>query len=215
MSDPYALHQLVMSGFPDEPVDRVRQKHGVLFRLEEERRQIIVQSTSEPRWIVSSADAMIDGPKPMDPFLGRLEEGGVYRFRLLANPTRRVARRAALGPDPTRGRVRPERTESVGKRVAIRGDAQLLDWLGRVGQAKGFDLVHSVGEAATIPNVRVRRISRLSIRAPGRPAPIVIEVADFEGLLRVVDRTSLISAIRDGIGPAKAFGCGLLSIAPQ
>lgn len=214
LSDTYALHQLVMSAFPDERSNDARRKHGVLFRLEEERRQVIVQSTTEPHWTVSSADAVIEGPKPIDPLLGRLKEGDVCRFRLRANPTRRVSRASTLEPDPIRGRWRPERPDSVGKRVSIRGDEQLLNWLGRVAQAKGFELVRPDGAALGSPNVRVRSLGRMSIRAPGRVAPIVIEVAEFEGLLRVVDRTSFVAAIRDGVGPAKAFGCGLLSIAP-
>jgi CRISPR system Cascade subunit CasE len=36
----------------------------------------------------------------------------------------------------------------------------------------------------------------------------------FDGILRVNDPDSFLVTITRGIGPAKAFGCGLLSIAP-
>jgi CRISPR system Cascade subunit CasE len=214
LTDLYALHQLVMSGFPDDCAPDARRRFAVLFRLEEDRRQVLVQSAIEPRWLVSSLDVEIDGPKPLEPLLDRVKEGEIWRFRLRANPTRRVARTATFGPDPDRGRLRPERPESVGRRVAIRSDGERLEWLARVGRAKGFELVSSGGAALGTLNVRVRNVGSLSIRAPGRSAPITIEVAEFEGFLRVRHRDLFTTALRDGIGPGKAFGCGLLSIAP-
>ena len=36
----------------------------------------------------------------------------------------------------------------------------------------------------------------------------------FDGTLQVTDARALARAVRDGIGPAKAFGFGLLSLAP-
>lgn len=36
----------------------------------------------------------------------------------------------------------------------------------------------------------------------------------FDGVLRVTDVEVLLDALRGGIGPAKAFGFGLLSLAP-
>jgi CRISPR system Cascade subunit CasE len=35
----------------------------------------------------------------------------------------------------------------------------------------------------------------------------------FDGILTVTDAEALIQEMMQGIGPAKAFGCGLLSIA--
>ena len=43
---------------------------------------------------------------------------------------------------------------------------------------------------------------------------MTIEAVRFEGTLIVNDPTVLVSAVRSGIGPGKAFGCGLLSLAP-
>jgi CRISPR system Cascade subunit CasE len=34
----------------------------------------------------------------------------------------------------------------------------------------------------------------------------------FDGVLRVTDAARLVEAVRSGIGPAKAFGFGLLSL---
>jgi CRISPR system Cascade subunit CasE len=41
-----------------------------------------------------------------------------------------------------------------------------------------------------------------------------IQTVLFDGVIRVSQPTIFIAMIKDGIGPAKAFGCGMLSIAP-
>jgi CRISPR system Cascade subunit CasE len=40
-----------------------------------------------------------------------------------------------------------------------------------------------------------------------------IQPVDFQGVLQVKDSAGLSELISAGIGPAKAFGCGLLSLA--
>lgn len=42
---------------------------------------------------------------------------------------------------------------------------------------------------------------------------VSIKMARFDGLLHVVDASLLKEALVVGIGPTKAFGCGLLSLA--
>ena len=44
---------------------------------------------------------------------------------------------------------------------------------------------------------------------------ISLRTATFEGLLRVSDVNQLAQALVNGIGPGKALGCGLLSLAPS
>ena len=41
---------------------------------------------------------------------------------------------------------------------------------------------------------------------------IVVSTLDFEGELRVTDPEAFLSALSNGIGPAKAFGCGLMLV---
>ncbi|MBU1168596.1 MAG: type I-E CRISPR-associated protein Cas6/Cse3/CasE [Proteobacteria bacterium] len=43
---------------------------------------------------------------------------------------------------------------------------------------------------------------------------IRIKTARFDGRFQIVDPDKLLNKIIEGIGPAKGFGCGLLSIAP-
>ena len=46
----------------------------------------------------------------------------------------------------------------------------------------------------------------------GRKTPICYSTLDFSGVLEVIDTTQFNSALTSGIGPAKAFGCGLLLV---
>jgi CRISPR system Cascade subunit CasE len=51
-------------------------------------------------------------------------------------------------------------------------------------------------------------------RAFGPGSPQRLGAVRFDGVLVVTDRDRFIAAITDGIGSAKAFGFGLLSLAP-
>jgi CRISPR system Cascade subunit CasE len=53
-----------------------------------------------------------------------------------------------------------------------------------------------------------------STRGRRGDATITLAGARFDGLLQVVDPTLFRAALATGIGPAKAYGFGLLSIAP-
>jgi CRISPR system Cascade subunit CasE len=44
--------------------------------------------------------------------------------------------------------------------------------------------------------------------------PLALGVVLFEGELRVVDADRFRQTLVEGIGPGKAYGCGLLSIGP-
>ncbi|MGH3942262.1 MAG: type I-E CRISPR-associated protein Cas6/Cse3/CasE [Pseudonocardiaceae bacterium] len=44
---------------------------------------------------------------------------------------------------------------------------------------------------------------------------IVVESVRYDGHLLVTDRDTFATAILNGIGRAKAYGCGLLSLAPM
>jgi CRISPR system Cascade subunit CasE len=82
----------------------------------------------------------------------------------------------------------------------IRTDQQEA-WLRR--KLEGAAKVRAVDIAARQP---------LYFRRQGDVGKIV--PVRFEGILSVDDPQRLLELVRHGIGPAKAFGCGLLSLAP-
>lgn len=89
-----------------------------------------------------------------------------------------------------------------GKRWGLVTEDAQLAWLSRQAERAGFSI-----QAGLVTGTDVQRGRKDDIR-------ISLRRACFDGVLQVVDQPALQRAVRAGIGPGKAFGCGLLSLAP-
>ncbi|MEM9665498.1 MAG: type I-E CRISPR-associated protein Cas6/Cse3/CasE [Bacteroidota bacterium] len=202
---PYGLHQTLRRSLDHLPDS---ERGPLLFRLEPERGPggpvVLVQSAMEPQWDGLLANGYLlraDGPKPFTP---SLTDGQRLRFRLLANPVKRVR------VEGKKHAVRVPLTHPAFTAAQRDADPSLkgyLDWLNRQARSHGFQVV-SVQDAP-LPAARARPASE-----PVRKADIPHFGVRFDGLLQVADPHKLTAALRAGIGPAKAFGFGLLSVAP-
>lgn len=56
------------------------------------------------------------------------------------------------------------------------------------------------------------RVDRHRVHRMKRRRGIVVSMLDYEGELQVTDPVAFVSALFSGIGPAKAFGCGLMLV---
>ena len=74
-------------------------------------------------------------------------------------------------------------------------------------------LYRKLHNAATILAAVIDAQRPLYFRKDGKAGKIVI--VTFDGLLRVLDPVLLWLQMQHGIGPAKSFGCGLLSVSLQ
>jgi CRISPR system Cascade subunit CasE len=92
------------------------------------------------------------------------------------------------------------------KRIGLYEEHQQIEWLERKGREAGF----RVGTLTVIPEGKVRD----TIRRNGSVVEIQFLSTQFEGVLQVLDPDRLRCALAQGIGSAKAFGFGLLSVAP-
>jgi CRISPR system Cascade subunit CasE len=210
-----------MSAFPQAPDGApARDRFEVLHRVEMDERAfravLIVQSATPPSWeqLPAGYALQVCPAKDVGTVYARLEAGMRLRFRLRANPTRRVHQRATLGPHEERGRQRAEDAGAVGKRVELRHEEDQLAWLERKASDCGFGLLTTrlLPADREVPLTRTDPAGQLSGRN-GRGQHLIFATALFEGVLEVSDATKLRSALATGIGPAKAFGCGLLSLA--
>ncbi len=223
LAEPYEMHRTLMRAFPTVTGDTVqaRQKFGVLFRTEDDdtagRVEVIVQALVRPDWsrlvagdyLQADADPPNPDCKDITNRLQAIGDGHVLRFRVRANPTKRIAKDTRTG-----GAL-------DGKRVGLLREGEQLDWLKRKGQTGGFELVTREGDGrddrvVEAPSVRVSFEGRLSGRkSEGEIRRQMTHVAvRFDGLLRVTDASAFRETLIRGIGPAKAFGFGLLSVAP-
>lgn len=199
----YELHRTLMRG-----VDGASTSERLLFRLEPEGDLegfvVLVQTVQAPDWqslVTSDYLLRADGPKN---FELAFEPAQRLRFRLLANPVKKVReegkKHAVRIPLIRAAYPEAARAEQPG----LRG---YLDWLHRQADRHGFRVlrVQDAPDASRSRPQQRRAYSKAQIPHFG---------VRFDGVLRVTDPTKLEEAIRRGIGPAKAFGFGLLSLAP-
>ena len=212
LADVYQMHRTVMSAFPDvEAEGDARAELSVLHRLEtaERGRQVLllVQSRVGPDWSHlgrgylqdSGEEAENPATKDVSLALRALREGQVLRFRIRANPTRKIETKST-----------PDGQRRNGRRVDLRTEELQLEWLSRRAEQAGFSLVPVLRDR-DIPAVRVGASEKVT----GRRGRISLTTVLFEGLLEITDSDVFRQAIADGVGPGKAFGCGLMSIAPH
>jgi len=88
-----------------------------------------------------------------------------------------------------------------GKRWGLHQEEEQLAWLTRQGERHGFEPVQALVSASAMQQ--------------GRKGATVLSVltSTFDGYLTVQDPAALQMAMREGIGPAKSLGCGLLTLA--
>ncbi len=151
----------------------------------------------------------VDSPKEFAP---ALQVGDRLRFTLRANAT--VARRSE---GSKRGKpsdvvmdalykVEKGRDRAVARGPAVRTAG--LEWLSRQGERCGFSIAMPRNEESDA----VRVMGHQAMRLDHGKERMTIGVLEFEGELTVTMPDALISAIGNGFGRAKAFGCGLMLI---
>lgn len=208
IADRHGLHRTVMAAFPDDSGGRATL--GVLFRIEIEHALplLYVQSNDMPDWSHLPEGYLHDdwlgdanpAVRDLGPAWSTLTTGRELRFRLQANPSKRV---------------RSESAQGTGPRVPLRGSEECLEWLRRKAGAGGFELI-DVGDASGVPAVRAVDTGLAHGWRPhgDERQRLTISGVRFDGRLRIVDATAFLSTLGTGIGPGKAYGFGLLSIAP-
>lgn len=207
LADCQEMHRTVMSAFPQRD-GSARAACGVLYRVELRdlrRPQVLVQSRVEPDWSdlpEAYLLRLLDNPgvRSLDPVIRRLDAGNRLRFRLHANPTKRVA----AAPDAGRSDLR-------GKRMELRRPEEQEAWLHRKAEDGGFELV-SVQARPDVANVRTVPNDRRLGHRDG--SLLTFGAVTFDGVLRVVDADRFRETLHHGIGSGKAYGFGLLSVAP-
>ena len=130
--------------------------------------------------------------KVYDPFLSRLQEGQVWRFRLKANPVH--SSKEGL-EETSRGKIYAHVTPDQQKMWL----AQCSSRYGFLLNEQGFDVVQSQWVNFTKHGVKNRNVS--------------LHTATYEGRLVIKDLECFKNTLICGLGRAKAYGCGLLTLA--
>ncbi len=220
------MHRTVCKAFPSIEVDSSlpqhlrnspRQEYNILFRLEMDERRgeigLLVQSTIKPDWSLLPEDYLrndVDDSlacKAIHENLDAIENGTKLIFRLQANPTKRIGKSVEIAD----ARFKPSANSKTRRRVDLRTDEERINWLMRRGNMAGFAL-GKVNIKPDVNNVSSIQQGRMRVRKKQRTATFGLVV--FEGVLIVTDTEKLNEALISGIGQGKAYGFGLLSVAP-
>lgn len=201
LASPQRLHAAVLSGFPN---DQGLGQPRVLWRLDQSSRhdlRLFIVSPSEPdlTHLVEQAGWPTQatwGTHSYDGFLSRLGVGQQWAFRLRANPMHR-------------GRDKEGHSKTFAHVTVAQQEKWFLDRTERLGvHTKGG----SVEPSIRVTNRETRTFERKSAPS-GHGRTVTIATAQFDGLLTVTDPELLRAALTQGIGRAKAYGCGLLTLA--
>jgi len=78
-----------------------------------------------------------------------------------------------------------------------------MKWLARKGEQHGFSVKQF--------DVKIDNYQEYSVKPQGKPS-FTLRTLDFEGKLRIVQADRFKTGLFEGIGSAKAFGCGLMLV---
>jgi CRISPR system Cascade subunit CasE len=189
--NPYTLHQAVYRAFPDRELGGPGR---VLYRVDQSQRfgivSLLVQSEKAPDWNkVDFLTECILKEAECKTFSPYLINGQHLYFHLRANPT---VKRQAEG-------------KKNGFRMGLLREEDQIKWLQRKAEESGFTIVTCQAKPEGIIQDE---------RGQGVKSTLRHYAVRFTGMLKVLDPGIFTAALYDGIGPAKGFGFGLLSVAP-
>lgn len=207
LGNPQRIHAAVLAGFPPLP-----DGQRVLWRLDSD------QPHRPALWIVSAckpdlthlaeqagwpaSDAPQTDTRPYDPLLKRLEPGQRYAFRLTANPTHTLP---------------PNGPHARGKRVEHVTAAHQTTWLRDRAGSAGFRILTNgltaPGGDEPALQLHLRDRGKIRFTKNGTKDAVTIARVTYEGMLEVTNPDALRHALTVGLGRARAYGCGLLTLA--
>ncbi|MEV7229772.1 type I-E CRISPR-associated protein Cas6/Cse3/CasE [Polymorphospora sp. NPDC051019] len=202
LSSPHAMHAAVRSAFPAVE-DYERTGTRTLWRLDTTATATVhlyIVSPGRPdlTHLVEQAGWPTTGEawvtRDYDGLLGALRTGQRWAFRLTANPTHS-------------GRKTADAKET--QRFGYLREPEQVEWLIRRAERNGFALA---SQHDGRPNVKLhRRHTQTFKRGMGT---VTLTTATYDGVLQVADADTFRRTLTGGIGHAKAYGCGLLTLAP-
>ena len=189
--NPYTLHQAVYRAFPEKSEGGPGR---VLYRIDQNRRtgvvSLLVQSEKEPAWDKTDylGECLLEKAE-CKPFSPTIAAGQHLYFRLRANPS---VKKQAEG-------------KKNGYRIGLLREEDQLRWLHKKAEESGFTVVTCQSMPEGIIHDERGQVDKGKLRH---------YAVCFEGMLKVENPDIFVATLNNGIGSAKGFGFGLLSIAP-
>ena len=188
ITDPYSLHRVVYSLFPDirdEEAKAQARSRGLLYADQGgdfTGRQILILSDRQPADDIDGQFGEVRSKSIPERFL----DHGNYRFKVVVNPTCR--------------------DHASRKLIPIKGREEIAKWFyQRAEKSWGF--------TPSEVHLDVSRVDVLKF-TDKHQNPITLAQAHIQGLLTVTDRSRFQHCFKHGVGRGRAFGCGLMQLVP-
>ncbi|MGK5544080.1 type I-E CRISPR-associated protein Cas6/Cse3/CasE [Streptomyces sp. URMC 127] len=213
LSSPQRMHAAVMSSFagilPSEGessrilwrVDRNSRAEVLLYIVSADRPDL-THLVEQAGWPTTAGWQTYD----YKTFLDGLTEGSTWAFRLTANPVHHVRRT----PEEPR------------KRTAHLTPRHQIGWLLERQERSGFrvletpadrQLPHGSNEhQLTVRDEQRHRFDKKEL-STGHANRVALVTVTFDGRLEVTDPAAMRRTLTLGLGKAKAYGCGLMTLA--
>jgi CRISPR system Cascade subunit CasE len=190
--NPYDVHRQLWRLFPGEEREVRRHsdetRQGFLFHVEKSgpgrTARLLVQSRQAPE--IAQGLVML-GTREIRP---EPSAGQRLSFLLTANPIKTIVDAERLD--------KPDKKSEKCRVPLIREEDQ-REWLAR-----------KLSGAAEVEAVTLQPRPPIYFRKGNRGGKLAC--VTYEGVLRVTHSGNLVSLLENGVGPAKAFGCGLLLV---
>ncbi|MER7461155.1 type I-E CRISPR-associated protein Cas6/Cse3/CasE [Micromonospora sp. NPDC126480] len=202
LSSPHAMHAAVRAAFPTAE-DYERPGSRTLWRLDTpaaatvflyivspgrpDLTHLVKQAgwpTQEEAWVSRRYDGLLTS----------LHAGQEWAFRLTANPTHS-------------GRKTADAKET--QRFGYLREPEQIEWLARRARRHGFTVSHQQDGR---PNLRLHQRQTHTFRRG--MGTVTLTTATYDGILQITNADAFRHTLISGIGHAKAYGCGLLTLAP-
>lgn len=239
LSSPQSLHAAVMASFPNllptAPAGSAEADGGprVLWRLDHNAaaevflymgspdRPDLTHLVEQAGWpAAAAADPANPGwqTRPYTPFLDRLTQGTTWAFRLTANPVHHI-RRKDDEPIKRTAHITPihqmawllERQERCGFRICEKPDDKRLLPGGTTYKKSPH---HGDRYELLVHDQRNLSFAKPRSNNSSGRRPVTLVAVTFDGRLEVTDPDVLRRTLIQGLGKAKAYGCGLMTLVP-
>jgi CRISPR system Cascade subunit CasE len=212
LGSPHRMHAAVNMSFPDL-LSREGSGPRVLWRVDRNSAaEVLLFVVSPGRPDLTHLVEQAGWPAADKPgwqtydygtFLSGLAKGSTWSFRLTANPVHSIRRKEG---EPT-------------KRTAHITPRHQMAWLLAKQDGAGFAVAEKDRAARLLEHgdelqlvVRDKRDLRFAKASEHRT--VSLTAVTYDGLLTVTDPDVLRRTLTQGLGKAKAYGCGLMTLAP-
>jgi CRISPR system Cascade subunit CasE len=189
ITDPYSLHRVVYSLYEDvrDPQEKTSSTaSGILYADQGGDYRGRKILMLANRQPMSAIEGQY-GQVQSKPIPDGFLEHDQYRFKIIVNPTRR---------------------DNVSRKlIPIRGREAVAQWFAERATA-------SWGFSVSTKHLQVDRIDVLQFKDKEQH-DVTVAQAHVQGLLRISDKTQFQNSFAQGVGRARAYGCGLLHIVPM